>query len=468
MVAERLESGFSTLEILIAFSVIVFCISATTVPILEIHSNLKDMQIRVSAEQLISQKIREAQILSSHDFEGVQNTEYQKNGLLVKQTVEDVDSWTKLVKVIVSWTDLKQNQRDVERKSVVTNWQLGLGSSTCDLILNGDWAHPQITGSTSFTLTNKPTGIDVINGFAYITTDSNLPSEPDFYIFDLSIQGSPVIRAALNTGPGLVAVHVAGNFAYVANTSTNSQLQVINISDHTSPQLISSYKIPGVIVSNGAGVGRSLWYAENKIYLGLTKANGPEFNVIDVSDPQNPNLLGSFETNTVVNDIFSSNGLAFIATSTEQQLRAFNVSDPSQITVVSNFSAQGWQRQDGESLSVLGSNIFFGRSVGGFNNVLEHELFGLSFKTDQSFATNFSKDIASSIKTIMAHHQLLFVGTSDSNKEFQLWDITNQSSPDLLSSLDLPGTLVDMDCESSKLYAVSEGPLSLIILKGQE
>ncbi len=467
MVVKKPESGFSTLEILIAFSVVVFCISATTVPILEIHSNLVDLQIRASAQELISQKIREIQILSNNNFYDVYSTEYSKDGFIVKQKVEDVDPWTKLVILTVIWTDLKQNQSELERKTVVTNWQSGLGSSTCDLFLNGDWSQPQIISSTSLAQNNKPTGIDVLNGFAYITTDSNLPSEPDFYIFDLSIQGSPVISAALNTGPGLVAVHVAGNFAYVANTSTNSQLQIINISDPTQPQLISSYKIPGVIVSNGAGVGRSLWFSENKIYLGLTKANGPEFNVIDVSDPQNPNLLGSFETNTVVNDIFLSNNLAFIATSTEQQLRTLNVSNPSQVVIVSNFSAPGWQRQDGESLSVLGTSIFFGRSVGGFNNVLEHELFGLSVVIDQSFFTNFSKDTGSSIKAMIAHHQFLFIGTSDVNKEYQVWDITNSNNPSLLSSLDLPGTLVDMDCENSNLYGVNEGTPSFVVIRGQ-
>jgi hypothetical protein len=135
--------------------------------------------------------------------------------------------------------------------------------------------------------------------------------------------------------------------------------------------------------------------------------------------------------------------------------------------MVSNFSAPGWQRQDGESLSVLGTNIFFGRSVGGFNNALEHELFGLSVAANQSFFSNFSKDTAASIKTMIAHHQFLFVGTSDANKEFQVWDITNSNSSSLLSSLDLPGTLVDMDCENSNLFAVSEGSFNLMILRGQ-
>ncbi len=130
MVNVKLENGFSSLEILIAFSVIIFCISATTIPILEVQSNLRDLELHATAQQLVSQKIREVQILSNDNFYSIENVEYVKDSFRVEQIVEDVDSWTKLVKVSASWTDLNQNQRELVEETIISNWKLGLGSST--------------------------------------------------------------------------------------------------------------------------------------------------------------------------------------------------------------------------------------------------------------------------------------------------------------------------------------------------
>ncbi|GAH25225.1 unnamed protein product, partial [marine sediment metagenome] len=96
--------------------------------------------------------------------------------------------------------------------------------------------------------------------------------------------------------PGLSAVDVSGNYAYVANLSDNNQLQIINISQMDSPMLVSSYDF------EGAEYGISVFFLDNKVYVGTEKSKeGEEFHIVDVSDPDVPILLGELEIGDDVN-----------------------------------------------------------------------------------------------------------------------------------------------------------------------
>ena len=79
-------------------------------------------------------------------------------------------------------------------------------------------------------------------------------------------------------------------------------MQIIDVSNPQNPALVGSYDTPiyaySVIVSNNIAY-------EADGYSGL--------QIIDVSNPQNPALLGSYDTPGYASSVFVSNNIAYIA-----------------------------------------------------------------------------------------------------------------------------------------------------------
>jgi hypothetical protein len=188
------------------------------------------------------------------------------------------------------------------------------------------------------------TSLAARNGFVYEVTDVGAQSQPDFFIIDTRISSSSVLVSSLNTGPGLAAIAVAGHYAYVANESSISQLQIIDIADRSHPSMVSSLKLPLPNASSTAPHASAIYYSAGMIFLGTEKWDGPELNIIDVSNPLSPHYLGGFETGTLVNAVYVKNGFAYLAAADAQQLRIVDIHDPADIAEISYFSPTGSKR----------------------------------------------------------------------------------------------------------------------------
>lgn len=219
------------------------------------------------------------------------------------------------------------------------------------------------------------------NGYIYVTADSNVSSDPDLYILK-----NGAVEGALTTGPGLRDIAVTKDFAYVANTSTLSQVQKINIQDGAHPYVVSSYAF--------ASTGNAIRFDQDKIYVGAEKAFGPELVILDL----NLSLLKKYEINSQVNDVYITNKV-YVAASDINQLHILNESV---------FSPSGWETQQGKTLTASGSDIYFGRTVGGFNNKNNHELFLLG---------STSADLGVGVYGLVSSGDLLFVAA----KGVQVW-----------------------------------------------
>ena len=73
-------------------------------------------------------------------------------------------------------------------------------------------------------------------------------AKKDFFVIDATDGENPVIIGSINTtNQGLLALDVAGNYAYAANNTSadDEQLQVIDISSSTNPVVVAEYTLPG-------------------------------------------------------------------------------------------------------------------------------------------------------------------------------------------------------------------------------
>lgn len=140
------------------------------------------------------------------------------------------------------------------------------------------------------------------NGNAIFTSGNYgyMTSGNKFYIFDLSSKSGS--RQKLNladlelSGTG-VKIVVIGNYAFVATSATTNQLQIIDISNPSSPVIAGQISVPG---QQGRDV--SVNSTGTRAYL-VTAASDTqnEFFIINTEDKTSPSLVsgGAYDTNNM-------------------------------------------------------------------------------------------------------------------------------------------------------------------------
>ncbi len=475
------QSGFSTLEMLISLVVMTLTLTAVILVTFSNQSTSVSSQTNDEAIAKAQEQIESIRALARQDInlaQGCDDSSATKCSGTVdpyynrKIIVSDIDSFSKNVTSQVTWSTGSSNPQQVELKTIVTNWSSVAGSNNCDPNLSGDWKHPQLLGHADFQGSAGGTDIDVTGKKAYITSDPTSSGQEDFYIYDISDSNNPVQLGKKNTGPGLAAIRVIGKYAYVADISTVAQLQVLDISTPGTPTIVASLD---VTAAGDTAVGNSIFYANKKIYLGLTKSSGPEFHVIDVSDPLHPVNKATFETNTKISAISIKNGIAYLAvpdnpsSATPEQLRILDVNqaDTGTITQLNTFSAPNPALMSGEGfyLSPDGKTLYFGRSEGGANPSHNPEFFVLDVNDPAGINNLGSRYTGSTINAITVRGGLAFLITGDLSLGFQIWDISNPANMVLYSSLNLQQTSTGgMDCEGNIFYIAQTGSHALQII----
>jgi hypothetical protein len=129
----------------------------------------------------------------------------------------------------------------------------------------------------------------VVNNVGYMT-DGN-----KFYTFDMSShtgsrpQLNPLHVVTL-AGTGN-KVTVVGTYAYIATSSTTSQLQIINVSDPTNPSIVSTVSMG----NSQPGMDLSVNATGTRVYLVTSYASSstPDFFVLDTSTKSSISKIGS-------------------------------------------------------------------------------------------------------------------------------------------------------------------------------
>src|SRR5690606_16305272 len=88
---------------------------------------------------------------------------------------------------------------------------------------------------------------------------------------------------------------------------------------------------------------KTITYRKGYVYLGLEKtAAGDEFNIIDVSDPENPWLIGGMGIGRSVNDISIVGDRAYLATSDpNREFVVVDIVEPENPRIVEEWDAPG-------------------------------------------------------------------------------------------------------------------------------
>lgn len=155
--------------------------------------------------------------------------------------------------------------------------------------------------------------VEAIGSYLYLATPAAIN------IFDISTPSEPQATMALSFGGEMTRV---GDYLFVGS----GKLRVIDVSNPSHPTLVSTYEPDGSIREQAA--------SENRIYL-FTSAF--EVEVLDSSNPENVNKIGSFNRYDVIdNGIISGLGASenYLVLSNANIFTLVDASQPSEPTVV--------------------------------------------------------------------------------------------------------------------------------------
>ncbi len=307
---------------------------------------------------------------------------------------------------------------------------------------------------------NPSTDIEARNGIVYMSTDSTSSSVPDVYILDASIPSDISILSSINTGPGVSALEVVGPYIFTAQSSTVSQFQIIDIHDRMSPKLLSQLKLPLPTPTTTAPFATAITYSNGYVYLGTMKWEGSELSIIDVRNIANPKIVGSLETNTLINDIAIIGNTAYVAGSDEKQIRVVDITNKAKPQLIVYLSPSGWQTQEGKVIDYYEDRIGFGRTVGGFNVSANHEAFIMS-----TTSIIQSKDVPGGVYGLIIRPEYTFLLTHNTGREFQVWDSDIDHS---IMDVSLGSQPVKMACDSNDLYFATGDKSGLYVLRIEE
>lgn len=481
-------SGFITLEILLAMTLLVMAI-CTLLPLVSggqsaSVGSLTTQEAIYKARDLLEQVYANSKV----DFNLVNVVAPTSDGIYTKSVFVDTNLLNYLEKTVtstVSWRGDHGQTLQVYLSSLMVNPEGLTNGDVCNSVVvnpNG-WKNPiYYTWDFGDLGVNGNNG----NGFAvsnmqnyqqklYVTMSDTPNTDKDtFFVFNLPSDPSqmPIFQWSLDNATtvsgNLKAVAVSGNYAYVvssygANFTTCAvdancaQLQVIDLATH---EVVKNMKMPVLGVS-GQGAGNSIFYDNGYVYVGLAKtAGGPEFNIIDVggggASPVNPVWRGGYSVGAAVNSIVVKNGYAYIATPNAENMTIIDVNNSANPARVGGYTPSTGSN-NGESIYAVGNTVYLGRTFG------SNEFYMLNASNPSNVSVLGSRDVGTgnqtSINGLAVRNMLAFAITKG---QFQVWDISDASnikpwSPDGTTATFLPlsslgGTGTSLYCAGDYFY----------------
>jgi len=502
-------SGFATLELMISLAIISLILTAVILVSFSNQSFLIGSQTSNEAMKLAQSIVEEEQALARKDFNLVNSTTLPEQDIYTRSvSVKTLpDFLTKEVKAVINWKGERGQDKVLELKTLITNFDSPVGGNTCDSNLAGDWSDPEIEQTIDFsTLPGIPVSaytisdVDAFKGKLYVTASetTNL-TDPTFFVFDISDPSDPELEgeidneSASTTSAGLSAVRVSEDpadmdrvYAYTTNAymcdpttinpACNGQLYIFDVTNQ-NPAVEAKIKIISSPAIVGPTAGTSVFYKNGYVFVGLVKTDGPEFNILDVHNPEDLSngsysAVGSFETEDGLNALHVRNNFAYLATTnltSDDELRILNISSlnapyPGASGAYYGFnSATGAGR--GKSLYLVGDRLYLGKTSPNAGNDF-HILDNLN--PAGTLTELGGIDVGSSINSLIVRDYLSFLLT---NSQLRVYRTDDEGAISLLGSLSLPSTgsstEPSMDCEGNRLYisannAIGEGSIYII------
>jgi hypothetical protein len=483
--------GAATLELLIAFAILLLNITAVTLLLNGGWSVVLDSELNAEALSFAQARVEAARSEAENNFNSINSQiENLPSGAITYQATDTVTDLSQCLKQLVIKLDYS-----VESRIVSVNLATFIGSAKEALALGSDctarfsgssWDNPQRFASDTMN-PGKPTTIDVLKKKVYIGLDKS----PFLAIADArgAILGQNnglfvTFTNGFNLGEIINAIdvvewrdknnNIVKTYAYTALASTTNQFAVIDVSDMYNPMLVARLPLKNVNPASNTS-GWRLFYYDNYVYFVTRYMNGkPEFHIFDVSTPSAPVEIGGGTTlNTsiygvVVQDRFidgNKHRLAYLATTYDtNEVVVLDITDPENVKRLTGAYTDLPGNKDSRSIFLLGDKLYVGLESG---NGSDFFILGTSnpLLAISGLPILGQRDVGTSVNDIFVSNQLAFLATTKSNKEFQIWRVAYPESITLIKEYNF-GNIVEqgVDYEPDFIYATGQATPNFQIL----
>jgi hypothetical protein len=494
LIGNNTKDGMSTLELLIAFGVGIIMLTAATMAAFGNQTVVLDASLHHEALGKAARELENARATAFGHFNSLVSTAPVAFDVYTKElVVEDMALCRKRALSRLTWMAGSNRPQKIELTTDVADISGAVArGGDCDTDAPvSSWNNPQSFASDHFNPTDptaqaEPTGIDVLDKIAYMGADTGASGSAAPYLFIADTRGAtlgqtdnlfvdftngfdagaPIVALdavhSINPGTGAMTYYV-----YAALKRATDQFAVIDVTDMRAPSIVALRPLSGV--SGGEPGGYRIYYYKNRVYILTKYTSGPEFHVFDVSAPANPQELGSFGLGRTANSLVvrdeaipSLGGvtrtIAYLATDKgSAELTVLDVTNPANITELTNADVALPGIQNGTALYLVGNNLYFGRqsTPGGSD-------FYIFDATDPYAASGglpikAEKDINTGVLWIRVVGHLAFIATPKSKHEFQVWDISGTAITQIADH-DFPNiAAAGIDYESDIIYAGAGG-----------
>lgn len=491
----REDSGFSTLEIMIALTILTIVLSGVVVA--DFGAQYWTITAQTSNEALYKAKMRLEGLKSASKqnfFDATSSplaadvdASCATGGLcyFVQNLVTDISSCSKYATAAVSWQVGGYPKTNTSLFTYLTNPAEAVAQGG-DCLLNwpqGTWTHPDTLYAK--TLRGNPTSVDVFGGVAYMT----MSQSPYLAVRQANdVDGPNLFQNSFQSAIAFNGLDVVRDlatgrtYAYLAAADAVTQLHVVDVTDSNNPLLVARSALLGVTTTSGAPNGWRVRYYGQKVYLTtlFNVAPGgeqPELHVFDVSRPTAPFEVGRETLSTSVYDIAvrdqvlpvdgKTHRLAYLATTNQAgELRVLDVTDPKNISTLATCDLPG--NYPARAVYLLGNVLYVGR-----DNVPSGGADLYSFDAQNPSATSFctptgqvdintSDGYSRKVLSIRASGPLLFVATTNTTGahgtvQIRPTDPITNFSP-VVGTVDVPGLVAGgIDLDGNYLYTASQG-----------
>jgi hypothetical protein len=516
----NLNRGFSTFELLIAFTIMTLSIVAVIMVAFGNQAIAIDTELSHSG-LYISQKLLEETITTlKQDFNSIstQATASAYNAIYDTQiSITDISPCVKEITSSVLWNkNILNKQTSLVSLAVSPTISSALGNDCETHGSNEVWDNPTpLSESEPIDFGSIGTDIDVVengtNRFVILTTKwTSGQNTLSIINADDPLLASPTIIGGIEAADKLnfnaVDAYAASDtnsiFVFVASASTTASLQIyhIDVSDplNATVTLLSKARLP----QTNTAVARSVYYYDGKVYLGTQYLACPascalsqnnEFHIFDVSVPHTPLWQGSVNVNHNVNDIEVLGDLAYLAVSDNDRelvVLSINPAKSDYLTHhdISNYGYNAPGNEDALTVAVSGQYAFIGRRRSkDFADFFALEVRALSDGANSNDGVESSADLDNInctyqaetitqkkclgtntlINDITLRGPLAFLATTQAEAEFQIWDISEPKSikPKIkCNAMSLSGIPVAADFSDDYGYLALESNNALAVI----
>ena len=339
--------------------------------------------------------------------------------------ISSLDANTKQASTTVTWQTDPQRPQQITLVERITNFSNPLTGGCGTEPLTGDWTSPRLIGSADIGPGNAGTDVAVALPYVFVSGIASSAAKPDIFVFDAGNPASPRLIDSLNIGSGGInKLFLKDNYLYAVSPNNAKEFIVFDVSNPADISEIAFLNLGGdEDALTIAGFG-------NAVYVGRKETSGFELTIIDVSVPANPVIAANLEIGDDVNDLFATSQRLYLASEeSNNDLLIYDIGNP--------FAPQQLISYDlprgGELVSVaydLRGYIFAGDEHNEFF-VLGTDGTGQIYVRDSLITGGSSNDAA-------CQANLVFLGTTNSNKELIIINLSNPDDIKEYASMDLP------------------------------